>query len=110
MTPDIPRFTWTREQIEANPYGAELEKQRLREEWQRQKKAEAEQRARAAKQGSLESYMRRRAQAWEETTGSEPPFEELNRWQQQYLDEQERTHQAERAAKLHAVEAEHYTF
>ena len=89
-------------------YGHELEIAAKRKAWEQQKKAEVQQAEREQKQAALESYLRRRAQAWEETTGSEPPSEELKRWRQQYLDEQEQKHQAELAERRARAEAEYH--
>ena len=92
-----------------DPYADELERRRQLEEWMAQKKAEAEQATRAAKQSDLESYLRRRSQEWLDTTGSADGLnEELPRWRAAYLDAREAEAAAERQRKLAALTQEHY--
>jgi hypothetical protein len=48
--------------------------------------------------------LKRRSEAYLDYTGSPPPQHVLEGWQQQYLDEQERKYQAERAAAIEAYD------
>jgi hypothetical protein len=56
---------------------------------------------------ALEAYLQNRAQEWADTTGSTPPISVVERWQQQYMDEQELVRQAEREARLAEAEREY---
>ncbi len=52
------------------------------------------------------SVGKRRGRDWQDVTGTEPPFEELRRWQREFLDAREI--EAERAARLAAsIEADY---
>jgi hypothetical protein len=89
-------------------YADELEKRRKLEEWRKRKKAEADDRERQRKQAELESYLQRRTQDWRDHVGIEPPVEEQRQWIREFLVGKQAEHDAEVAAKLAQLEAEHY--
>jgi hypothetical protein len=103
MTEQKDRRYWTLD--EEAEHQRELAEQRR--QWEQQRAAEAEQRERQAKQAELQSYLARRSRDFMDHTGEQPSREILTRWQAEYVDEQERQYQAERASKLKAAEAEY---
>jgi hypothetical protein len=83
------------------------EMRQQRQQWEERRRAEAEQRRREALQEELAGYLRRRGRDWADVTGSTPGAEQLQRWQEEFVNEKEREYQAERASKLKAAEAEY---
>jgi hypothetical protein len=53
--------------------------------WEAEKKAEAERRELQEKRDRLESYLRRREEAWTEHTGTPPTAGMLTRWTEEYV-------------------------
>jgi hypothetical protein len=78
-----------------------------REQWERQRHAEAEQAERNRKQNELAEYLRRRGKNYMDHTGQQSPRSVVESGQRKYVDEQELIRQAEREAKLAAAEAHH---
>jgi hypothetical protein len=99
------RRSWTPDQ----QYEHQRELAQKRAAWDEQRRVQREQEQRDQKRAALEGHLSRRAQDWFDTTGSTPPASVMERWQQQYLDEQELVRQAEREARLAKAE-EGYTW
>jgi hypothetical protein len=93
---------WITEQAER-----QWEMAQQRQAWDKQRAAEAAQRERDRKQRELESYLKRRGQEWQDTTGTTPPADVLAQWQREYADLKEAEYQAERQARIAAAEAEY---
>ena len=94
---------------QTDPYAEYLERQRKLEAWKASRKAEKEQQDRRQKQAALESHLQRRRQEWRDYTGSEPPLDELRRWQQEFVDSAAITAGAElEARRAEAAGQDHY--
>jgi hypothetical protein len=61
-----------------------------------EKEQRREQRRREAAQGELEEHLRRRGERYQDLTGETPSRALLARWRDEYADEQEIVHEAER--------------
>ena len=91
-------------------YADELERQKQLAEWKAQKKREAEERERQQKRAALETHLAERARTYFDHTGTTPSTSLLQRWQEQYADEQAHLVEAEREARRAEAEEEHYTW
>ena len=92
-----------------DPYADELEKRQALEQWEARKKAEAEAKDRQQKQATLEHYLQERAGTHLDHTGTPPTTATLERWREEYVDEQARQREAEKQAKLDAAaNQDHY--
>jgi hypothetical protein len=100
MTENTNRANWGLDEHAAHQRDLDAR----RAAWEQEQKQERERKEREAKQAQLEGYLRRRAQAWEHATGTTPPMDVLQRWQEEYTDQQEAAYQQERAAKLAEAE------
>jgi hypothetical protein len=89
---------------QTDPYGYALELAQRRQQWEQEQRERKAQQQRRHKQRELEQHLTRRGKDYVDHTGQQPTREDLEHWQRQYLDEQERMHRAKRAAKLGEIE------
>jgi hypothetical protein len=76
--------------------------------WEQRRKHEAEEAERAAKQATLESHLQERSRVYSDHTGYSLSVAVLQRWTDEYIDQQELARLAEREAKLAESIEENY--
>ena len=86
-----------------------LSEHNFRKEVEAVKKAEQEEAERTAKQAALERYLQQRAETYLDHTATPPTTATLERWREEYVDQQAQQVEAEQQAKRNAAASQpHY--
>ncbi len=99
------RRSWTPDQ----QYEHQRELTQKRAAWDQERKIRRVQEQRDRRRTELQAYLQDRGKVWADYTGSAPPLNVVQGWQQEYVTNQARQKEAERQRKLdEAAASPHY--
>jgi hypothetical protein len=93
-----------------NPNIRTMQEIEFKKRYPEAKKAEEERIKRLEQQAALEARLAQRSRLYLDHTGTTPSPSLLERWKDEYVEEQAHLLEAEREARLAEAEAEHYNF